>query len=175
MTIRAAPLFGAREIAQVNGQSLCMHPELGSDPRYRTMTTNITPVVGGIDLDGQNSTSKGRPAPGTCAHDDFRGLNGERGIDNQWFRVTGCNPPSQVAPGESGLTIEMLTGSWGILIALDGVDDLRNDDSVEVGIFANADPIQLSPNRVPLWNATYTASQDARAAPGYMGVSSMAS
>ena len=107
---------GAREIAQVNGQSLCMHPELGSDAHYRTMTTTITLVVGGIDLDGQNSTAKGRPAPGTCAHDDFRGLNGERGIDNQWFRVTGCNPPSQVAPGESGLTIEMLTGSWGILI-----------------------------------------------------------
>ena len=153
---------GAREIAQVNGQSLCMHPELGSDPHYRTMTTNITPVVGGIDLDGQNSTAKGRPAPGTCAHDDFRGLNGERGIDNQWFRVTGCIPPSQVAPGESGLTIEMLYGLRGILITLDGVDDLRNDDSVVVGIFANADPIQLSANREPLWHATYTMSQDAR-------------
>ena len=61
-TRRAA--VGAREIAQVNGQSLCMHPELGSDPHYRTMTTNITPVVGGIDLDGQNSTAKGRPVRG---------------------------------------------------------------------------------------------------------------
>ena len=31
-----------------------------------------------------------------------------------------------------------------------------------MGIFANADPIQLSANREPLWHATYTMSQDAR-------------
>ena len=43
----------------------------------------------------------------------------------------------------------MLTGSWGILITLDGVHDIHNDPDVEVGIYANGDPIQLSPNRVP--------------------------
>ena len=56
----------------------------------------------------------------------------------------------------------MFTGAWGILISLEGVDDIRNDDSVEVGIFANADPIQLSPNRKPLPNATYAIDQDPR-------------
>src|ERR1044072_3951140 len=56
----------------------------------------------------------------------------------------------------------MLTGSWGILIELDGVEDIRNDDSVAVGIFANADPIQLSPNRNPLAYATYAIDQDPR-------------
>lgn len=58
--------------------------------------------------------------------------------------------------------IEMLTGSWGILISLSGVDDIRNDDSVEVSFFANADPISLSALREPLEFATYAADQDPR-------------
>jgi hypothetical protein len=56
----------------------------------------------------------------------------------------------------------MLTGSWGILITLDGVDDIANDDEVEVGFLSNADPIRLSPDREPLEYATYTADQDPR-------------
>lgn len=58
--------------------------------------------------------------------------------------------------------IEMLTGSWGILFALKGVDDLRNDDEIEVSVFANADPIRLSPTRQALANVTYAALQDPR-------------
>jgi hypothetical protein len=48
------------------------------------------------------------------------------------------------------------------VLSLGGVDDLRNDDSVEVGIYANADPIQLSPTRAPLPYATYAMDQDPR-------------
>ena len=58
--------------------------------------------------------------------------------------------------------MEMLTGSWGILIAFSGVDDLRTDDNVRVGIYANADPIALSPGRAPLPYATYAMDQDPR-------------
>jgi hypothetical protein len=62
----------------------------------------------------------------------------------------------------NSFAIEMLTGSWGILITLSGVDDIRNDNHVEVGLFANADPIELSPAREPLTNATYAIDQDPR-------------
>src|SRR3546814_17444371 len=62
----------------------------------------------------------------------------------------------------NGYATEMLTGSWGILITLSGVDDIRNDDDVEVGFFANADPIQLSPLRAPLSYGTYAIDQDPR-------------
>jgi len=37
----------------------------------------------GIDLDHQDSRVSGKPAPGTCAHDDFAGAKGERGIDDR--------------------------------------------------------------------------------------------
>lgn len=45
---------------------------------------------------------------------------------------------------------------------LKGVDDLRNDPEVEVGIYANADPIALSASRAALPFATYAASQEQR-------------
>jgi hypothetical protein len=89
-------------------------------------------------------------------------VDGKPGIDNQFSRVVGCSRSFQSTGLSNGFATEMLTGAWGILVTLDGVDDIRNDDSVEVGIFANADPIQLSPTRTPLAFATYAIDQDAR-------------
>lgn len=143
-------------------KNLCQNPELGKpDPNYRTVSGPNVPADG-IDLDGQDSRANGRPAPGTCPHDDFRGTNGERGIDNQFFRVVGCNKSFQSTGQSNTYEIEMYTGSWGILITMKGVHDLKNDKDVEVGIYANADPIQLSPNRTALTNATYAIDQDPR-------------
>lgn len=56
----------------------------------------------------------------------------------------------------------MLTGAWGMLIKLGGVDDIHNDEHVEVSIYANGDPIQLSPDREPLPYATYTVLRESR-------------
>jgi hypothetical protein len=141
----------------------CLNPQAaGPDPNFRPVTGRNVAITGGIDLDGQDSRANGRPAPGTCAHDDFRTFDGVRGVDNQFFRVVGCTNGYQPGGQANGFAIEMLTGAWGILIALNGVDDLRNDNEVEVGIYANADPIQLSPTREPLANATYAADQDPR-------------
>jgi len=145
-----------------NRPNPCMNPEkIGPDPKYRTVNIPDTKAYG-IDMDGRDSRAKGKPMPGTCAHNDLVGMNGERGIDNQFYRLVGCNNAYQSTGQGNTYTIEMHTGAWGILISLTGVDDIRNDDNVEVGIFANADPIELSPNREPLLNATYAAVQDPR-------------
>ena len=145
-----------------NGDNLCMHPESGApDPHYRTVTGLNVPADG-IDLDGQDSRANGRPAPNTCPHDDFRGMNGERGIDNQFFRVVGCSNSFQSTGQSNTYEVEMYTGDWGILITLKGVHDLHNQKDVEVGIYANADPIELSPTREALANATYAVDQDPR-------------
>jgi hypothetical protein len=145
-----------------NGQNLCMNPEAGApDPHFRTVTGKNVPAEG-IDLDGQDSRAGGKPAPGTCAHDDFRGMHGERGIDNQFFRLVGCSKAFQSTGPYSEFDVGMYTGSWGILITLKGVNDLRNAKDVEVGFYANADPIQLSPTREAIPNATYAMTQDPR-------------
>jgi hypothetical protein len=145
-----------------NTKNLCLNPELGKpDPNFKTVTgKNVQ--VDGIDLDGQDSHLNGKSAPNTCAHDDFVGMNGERGIDNQFFRLVGCSKSWQSTGQSNTYEIEMYTGAWGILITLKGAGDLRNADNVEVGIYANADPIQLSPTREALPNATYAIDQDPR-------------
>jgi len=149
-------------LSNPNAKNLCLNPELGApDPNFRTVTGPNVPVVG-IDLDGQVSTVNGKPKPGTCAHDDFTGMDGERGVDNQFFRVVGCSNSFQSTGQSNTYEIEMHTGSWGILITLAGIDDIRNDDNVEVGFYANGDPIELSPTREPLENSTYAIQQDPR-------------
>jgi hypothetical protein len=143
-------------------QNYCQNPELGKpDPNWHTVKGANVPVEG-IDLDGQNSTARGKAAPNTCAHDDFPGVNGEHGIDNQFFRVVGCGKSFQSTGQSNGFDTEMLTGAWGILLTLKGANDLHNANNLEVGIYANADPIELSPTREPLPNATYAIEQDPR-------------
>ncbi len=149
--------FGAESV-----RNLCMNPELGrEDPGFRVVTGENVPVFG-IDMDGATSSVDGPAVQDACPHDDFAGMNGESGIDNQYYRVVGCSAQYQSTGLSNSFELEMLSGSWGMLITLDGVDDIANDDEVQVGIFASADPIQLSPNREPLPYATYALHQDPR-------------
>lgn len=160
--LRRLRTLGTALMTAPNGQNLCMNPEAGQpDPHHRVVTGDVR-VDGGIDLDGRNARVGAAPASGTCAHDDFRATNGAQGIDNQFFRAVGCLASFLPTGQSNDFAIEMLTGSWGVLITLDGVDNLRNDDDVSVGIYANADPIQLSPTREPVANSTYAVEQDAR-------------
>jgi len=151
-----------RRMMDPSRPNACLNPEkFGPDPNYRTVKVADIKAYG-IDLDGKDSRQKGKPVAGTCAHTDLLGMNGEHGIDNQFYRLVGCNKSYQSTGQGNTWTIEMHTGSWGVLIVLAGVDDIRNDDKVEVTFAANADPIELSPNREPLTNATYAMQQDPR-------------
>lgn len=143
--------------ATKDGKNYCMHPELAPhDPHVRLLTSASAPADG-IDLDGKISRSAQDVQSGLL---DFTRADGSKGVDNQFWRVVGCNRSFQKNGQSNGFEIEMYTGSWGILITLGDVDDLKNDDHVEVGIYANADPIQLSPTREALEYATYAMDQD---------------
>ncbi len=154
----------ARAIASANPEikSFCLNPELGSpDPNHRPVTGGNVRVAG-IDLDGRDSVQGEAAESGSCPHGDFAGVNGERGIDNQYFRVVGCNKGYQPSGQANSFNTAQLTGAWGILIKLSKVDDLHNDDHVDVDIYANGDPIELSPDREPLGYATYTVHAEPR-------------
>jgi hypothetical protein len=117
-----------------DGKSFCTSPELAPiDTYYRTLGANTWKE--GIDIDGK------------------------QGVDNQFYRAVGCNKSFQSDGQSNAFETEMYTGSWGILIELGDVDDLANDSNVKVGIYANADPMQLSPTRQALSFATYAKSQ----------------
>jgi hypothetical protein len=153
---------GAYSVIIHDGHNMCTNPEAGGpDPNFHTITGRDVPAEG-IDLDGQSSHMGGPVTPGTCAHDDFRGIGGERDVDNQFCRLVGCSKAFQPTGNVEGLDASMYAGEWGILITLSGVDNLTNDADVKVGIYANADPIQLSPSRQPLEYATYTTDRDSR-------------
>ena len=154
---------GAKQLSTApNGENLCMNPEAGKpDPYFRAIQSADVPGEG-IDLEAAFPRSRAASLLQTCPHPQLVSKTGERSIDNQFARVVGCIPSFQSTGQSNGFDTEMLTGSWGILITLSGVDDIQNDDSVEVGLFANGDPIQLSPARKPLAYATYTIDQDPR-------------
>ena len=112
-------MFGAA-FSDKEVKNLCMNPELAeADTRYRTVSGEGVPVYG-IDMDGVDSRSDADAAPGACAHDDFPGMNGESGIDNQLFRVVGCLESFQSTGLSNTYETEMLTGSWGILMTRHG-------------------------------------------------------
>lgn len=143
-----------------NGDNACANPQaMGPDPYARTVDAPNA-IAEGIDIDA-HWASVGVAQPRTCAHEDFAASDGRQGIDNQFYRALGCTHAFQGGGIANGFVTEMLTGSWGILLTLDGVDDLKNDDQVEIGIYANADPIMLSSDRRPLDYATYAIDQDA--------------
>jgi len=162
---------GGYGLAVVDGKNLCAHPGLAPGTHFRSM--DDTEVISyGIDLDGHHSTRGGTLAPGTCPHDDFVGVEGEQGVDNQYLRLSACtgkepvdtgeNHPGWLPPSGEAQENTMLEGGWGVLIALKGLDNMVNDDHVEVGIYANADPIVLGSSRQPIPYATYAADQDPR-------------
>ncbi len=131
-----------------NGSDLCMNPEMGSpDPHFRGVD-NLNSPVDGFNVDGQVDGN------------DFSDRSGEPGVDNQFYRAVGCTKAFQSSGQANGFVVEMLTGSWGVLITLEGVDDLYNDEDVTVGMYANADPIYLSAQRDPLPYSTYAMHQD---------------
>jgi len=132
------------------GLNFCMNPEAAPRDEYFRVVQSSTMPVSGIDLDGEDSAN------------DFRGIDGAPGVDNQWYRVAGCSRSWQPNGQSNSYNIGMLTGSWGILFKLEGVDNLRNDDAVEVHLYANTDPIRLSPARVPVAYATYIATDSPR-------------
>lgn len=139
---------GTKLSVLADGQNVCMHPELAAaDPYYRTLDVD-TVRLEGINLDGRISRG------------NFTSIGGTRGIDNQMFRLVGCTHAYQSTGQANDLSVGMYAGEWGILINLKGVDDLQNDDNVEVGIYGNADPMQLSAQREALPYATYAMDQD---------------
>jgi hypothetical protein len=141
------------------GLPACANPQAaGPDTNFRIVSGREAKGYG-IDLDHRRSRSSD-VEPGICPHDDFVGMNGERGIDNQFYRAVGCLQGYQSNALGNSFATEMLSGSWGILISVSGIDDYRNDGQVDVGFFANADPIMLSPDRQALAYATYAIHRD---------------
>jgi hypothetical protein len=115
-----------------NGANICSQPDMFDRPMVRTVQSKHG---WGLDLD------QGGKAADICSHEEFSTPTGEAGIDNQDYRVTGCQLEMRGVDGvsndtEVGMRQFMASGEWTQVLLLRGVNSLKDDPAVEV-IYAN--------------------------------------
>jgi hypothetical protein len=125
-----------------DGRDVCEVPDYPRPPQR----TPQGKVSFGMNLDG---TTDGHATPMTCKHDKFMGPDGQP-VDNQHYRMTGCSSNYRGFPGEAGYLESLRNsgikdGGTTILVEIKGVDDERNDDEVEVGVYNGTDPMVVDP------------------------------
>lgn len=92
--------------------------------------------------DARGTTSDGLNLDGRIDADDFTSSEGERGIDNQLYRVIGCVEEFRGPTGRFHHLINRFVRDFGfnrVLIELRGVDSLSNDDNVLVVSYRGLD------------------------------------
>jgi hypothetical protein len=128
-----------------------VNPESTPDP-------GLTPVSGkigeGLDLDGDKANG-------------FTSPQGERGIDNEFYRTLGCWMTYRGPPRQSNTSMnrndEMREGGWtiAVVVAGEGQDPL-NDPSVKVGFYAAQDPLVKDGNGDVARDYTFRIKPDAK-------------
>lgn len=99
------------------------------DPEPFTFKEAVSKVAPGLNLDGKDDAS------------DFMSPDGERGIDNQFYRVIGCIGDYRPGGSKRGFHNIYLRdrGYTRFLIELTDVDSLENDDDVTVTTYRGLD------------------------------------
>lgn len=130
-----------------NCESIWAAPDLVKDPLpYREVQGA---KAYGVNLDG---TEDGSATATTCAHRKFVSPDGQKGIDNQYYRLLGCvrgMRGSAVAVSNVRKSVGSL--NQRILLEIKNIDDERNDDDVEVAVYHGKDPlvVDAEDNAVP--------------------------
>jgi hypothetical protein len=147
--------MGERGPHQLN---VCEMPGIVRDPGNFEPQTNIAL---GVNLDGDDGS--GAPAAGTCKHANFTSPDGKlKGVDNQLYRVYGCIPGYRGKKGYMNQThnARRADGNVVTLIQISGIDDLKNDDHVDLGIFYGLDKPMRSTSGAFLPNYSFRMTDD---------------
>jgi hypothetical protein len=150
---RALPVLPATELRYANfrgrnGEDICVYPTSVDDPPLKTVEGKY---AYGFDLDGGDKT-------GSCAHQDFTGLDGTPGVDNQMYRLLGCVSAWRVEGHiENNANAHRISSGLGmVLIEITGIDDLRNDDDIRIAFYRGTDPFVLDSAGRVLPYSSYT-------------------
>jgi hypothetical protein len=129
--------------------SACTNPEdfPSLAEGFRTYDGKVAP---GIDLDGK--TGK----------EDFTGLDGGKGVDNQLWRAVGCVKPFREYGEPEIARKTFISARAPTLIELRGVDDLGNDPEVTVHVYGSADPVVRDGRGEALARASFAPDPDRR-------------
>ena len=122
-----------------NSEDVCMNPTVVKDPPLLTVEGKVSY---GVNLDGNDD---GSASPKTCQHQNFTGLDGTPGVDNQMYRLLGCiygfrsYGQFEVNANENRKS----NGNGMTLIEVAGVDDPKNDNEVQVSFYRAIDQYTL--------------------------------
>lgn len=127
------PNLGSVEKTQLARESLKMYPKDQGGVKFPYYPVAGT-IANGLNLDGKVGPK------------DFTSPTGEKGIDNAFYRVTGCNSQFRGPEGQLQLFAnKQILGfaSLRILLEITELDDLANDPDVMVTIYRGLDPLLL--------------------------------
>ena len=141
-----------------NNTNICSNPELFDRPMQKTMKGKVAP---GMNLDGD--TGNGTGVAGGCAHENFTGVDGTPGVDNQLYRAMGCTRNYRGVDGKGGDAIDgynglLKTGEHSVVMLLRHVDSLSNDNDVEVILGSTDDRPVLDGQRHFITGASFSFS-----------------
>lgn len=123
-----------------NGEDVCINPEvIKDDPPLLTVEGETS---FGVNLDGNID---GSATPKTCTHENFTSPTGEKGIDNQLYRLIGCiyGFRDQGVIEINANEMRRTSGLAMILIEVTDVDDAQNDEDVTVTFYRSIDQFPL--------------------------------
>lgn len=134
-----------------NGEDICAEPTSVTDPPLKIVEGKY---AYGINLDGNTD---GETTPKTCKHENFTGLNGNNGVDNQMYRLFGCVEAwRSYGHIENNANAHRLSSGLGmILMEITDIDDTRNDDTVAVSFYRGIGSFHLDSNGDVLPYASY--------------------
>lgn len=141
-----------------DGQDVCWNPTSVKDPPMLVVEGKTS---FGLNLDGD---STGAATDKTCAHDNFTGISGEPGVDNQVYRLLGCTYGwRKDGYMENQANSERRDSSQGILlIEVTNVDDAMNDNDVTVGFYRNMDTLPKDSKGQILAHGSYRVDTSGR-------------
>jgi hypothetical protein len=138
----------------IKGFSTRQNPEAVKDPPFPEPQGGI---AYGMNLDG----AVGGGAPNTCPHQEFTSPSGERGIDNQSYRIVACIDGFRNHFADDYRNTENRRSQRPLLIQLSNIDNERNDPDVTVTIANGTDPMVANASGMPLPNASYVMGSNA--------------
>jgi len=129
-------------------ENIYENPTSVPDPGLIQVSGNISE---GFDLDDNPNTG-------------FDGPNGEKGIDNLFYKVHGCilyyRSPPRNAAGAKSVNAVMHDGRFSIVFVFSGDKDPMNDDQVSVGVYSSKDKSVKDANGNIALDYTYRIDPD---------------
>jgi hypothetical protein len=121
-----------------NGENVFYFPTAAKDPLPFRAAQGPTAI--GLNLDGDLD---GKGTAVSLPHEKFTSPDGEKGIDNQLYRVIGCTPGWRKGGMIEGIISQYMRSETQprVLLEITGVQDEQNSPDVTITIYRGKDPV----------------------------------